>query len=108
MHLRHPVVLKKMSASDSLCSIMSLPPVPERGISISSVSCGSISLANFCFRLSLEERFHRIPEGGGGVKMLGIVMYRLKLMSANIKRQLKPHKYCNMQPCIHKTEVFTL
>lgn len=69
MHLRHPVALKKMSFSESLCSIISLSPVPERGINMFSVSFESVSLANLSFRFSLEERFHRIPaETRGGDK----------------------------------------
>lgn len=33
----------------------------DRGMRILSVNSGSVSLASFCFRLSLDERFHKIP-----------------------------------------------
>lgn len=36
----------------------------DTGIRIFSVSSGSVSLASFCFRLSLEERFHKMPAHG--------------------------------------------
>ena len=36
--------------------------VPQRGMRIFSVSSGSVSLASFSFRLSLDDRFHRMPE----------------------------------------------
>lgn len=57
-HLRQPVVLLKISASDADSEMFS---ELDTGIRIFSVSSGSVSLASFCFRLSLDERFHRIP-----------------------------------------------
>lgn len=63
VYLRQPVVLKKMSDSEGFSSIMSWSPVPERGIKIFSVNSGRVSRASLSFRLSLEDRFHRIPTG---------------------------------------------
>ena len=41
--------------------MLSVSALPDRGMRILSVSSGSVSLASFSFRLSLEDRFHRIP-----------------------------------------------
>lgn len=57
------MVLLKMSDSEAVSSMISSSPVPERGIRIFSVKSGRVSRANLSFRLSLEDRFHRIPTG---------------------------------------------
>lgn len=60
-YLRHPVVLLKISASEGVSGMPSDSGFFDRGMRILSVSSGSASLASFSFRLSLDERFHRIP-----------------------------------------------
>lgn len=52
------MVLWKISASEGESELFS---ESDRGMRILSVSSGSVSLASFCFRLSLDERFHKIP-----------------------------------------------
>lgn len=48
----------------------------DRGMRIFSVSSGIISLASFSFRLSLDERFHKMPTRiqirGSLVKVLNV------------------------------------
>lgn len=61
VHLRHPVVLLKISASEGDRWMPSESSLFVRGVRILSISSGSVSLASFSFRLSLDERFHRIP-----------------------------------------------
>lgn len=63
VYLRQPVVLKKMSDSEGLSSILSWSSGLERGIRILSVNSGRVSRASLSFRLSFEDRFHRIPTG---------------------------------------------
>lgn len=67
-HLRHPEVFLKTVVHSALSSLEASPGSflqPEWGIMISSLSVCSPLLMTTIFRGSCEERFHRVPAGGG-------------------------------------------